>query len=83
MWKKALHIGNGAVIAAGAVVTRNVPPYAVVAGCPAKVLKYRFSDQVREKIKQEEWWNKDRQWIFDHVVEFKNPEKLYVYDEGR
>lgn len=42
---KGCHIGKGAVIAAGAVVTKDVPPYAIVGGNPAKVIKYRFSPE--------------------------------------
>lgn len=47
-----VHIGQGAVIAAGAVVTKDVPPYAVVAGCPAKVIKMRFNDERISRLKQ-------------------------------
>lgn len=43
-------IGQGAIVAAGAVVTKHVPPYAIVGGNPAKVIKYRFSEEVREKL---------------------------------
>ena len=44
-------IGDGAVIAAGAVVTKDIPPYAIVGGNPAKIIKYRFSD---DEIKKHE-----------------------------
>jgi acetyltransferase-like isoleucine patch superfamily enzyme len=45
-------IGQGAIVAAGAVVTKNAPPYAVVGGNPAKVIKYRFSEQIRKQLTQ-------------------------------
>lgn len=49
-------IGHGAVIGANAVVTKNVPPYAVVAGVPAKVIKYRFSEEKINSLLKKEWW---------------------------
>lgn len=49
-------IGDGAVIAAMSVVTKDVPSYAVVGGSPAKVLRYRFSESIVEKLKLVEWW---------------------------
>lgn len=50
-------IGNGAVVAANSVVTKDVPPYAIVAGNPARIVKYRFEPDVIEKLLQMEWWN--------------------------
>lgn len=55
--RDSLNIGVGAVVGAGAVVTHDVPPYAVVAGVPAKVIKYRFDETTREALLQSEWWN--------------------------
>ena len=45
-----VRIGQGAVVAAGAVVADDVPPYAIVGGIPAKVIKYRFEDSIKEKL---------------------------------
>ena len=45
-----VHIGQGAIVAAGAVVAKDVPPYAIVGGVPAKVIKYRFSPEVIEQL---------------------------------
>lgn len=50
-------IGNGAVIGANTVVTQNVPPYAIVVGNPGRIIRYRFSTDVIEKLQELEWWN--------------------------
>lgn len=51
------NIGNGCIIAAGAVVTKNVEPYTIVAGNPARIIRKRFSDTIIERLEQSEWWN--------------------------
>lgn len=50
-------IGDGAIVAAGAVVAKDVPPYAIVGGVPAKVIKYRFDENRIEELLAEQWWN--------------------------
>ncbi|MES2276351.1 MAG: CatB-related O-acetyltransferase [Bacteroidota bacterium] len=58
---RGVEIGDGAIIGAGAIVTKNVPPFAIVAGCPAKVINYRFNQDVIEKIQNLKWWDMDDQ----------------------
>jgi acetyltransferase-like isoleucine patch superfamily enzyme len=55
---KCYRIGIGAVVAAGAVVTKDVPNFAVAAGNPAKVIKYRFSKDIQEMILASRWWER-------------------------
>jgi len=51
-----VNIGDGAVIATNAVVTKNVPPYAIVAGIPAKVIRYRFPQEKIDELIKSQWW---------------------------
>jgi len=50
-------IGDGAVIAANSTVTKDIPPYAIAGGTPAKVLKSRFEDEIIKKLLELGWWN--------------------------
>ena len=66
-------IGDGAVIAAGAVVSINVPPYAVVAGYPARVVRYRFSEKTIQALLAEKWWLQNiNHWVPD-LEGFRKP----------
>lgn len=74
-------IGDGAVIAAGAVVTKDVEPYSIVGGIPAKFIKKRFSEDVIEKLLNFQWWNKDADWLKENYKLFHNPDELLNYIE--
>lgn len=62
-----IKIGTGAVLAANSTVTKSVPPYAVVGGNPAKIIKYRFDEDTIHGLLQSEWWNYDPQDVFREV----------------
>lgn len=60
-------IGDGAVIAACSVVTKNIPPYAIVGGNPAKIIKMRFTDHEIEKLLAVSWWNWSEERINESI----------------
>ncbi|WP_086981680.1 CatB-related O-acetyltransferase [Vibrio aphrogenes] len=66
------HIAHGAVVAAGSVVNKNVPPYAIVAGVPAKIIKYRFSPETIEFLLQEKWWEWEDEKIKQQLPKMYN-----------
>lgn len=74
--KGGVRIGDGAVLAMGAVVTKDVPPYAIVGGVPAKIIKYRFEVSQIKELQKLEWWNKSDEWLKEHVAQFQNIEKF-------
>ena len=72
-----IEIGNGAIVAAGSVVTKNVPPYAIVGGVPAKVIKFRFHENSIKVLLQSEWWNFDFETI-KYLSTISNNEEKFI-----
>lgn len=69
-----IKIGDGAIIGAGAIVTKDIPSYAIVAGIPAKIIRYRFTDEEIKFLKKIKWWDKDLKWIENNIDLFSNIE---------
>ena len=77
----SVKIGNGAIVAGGSVVTKPVPPYAIVAGNPAKIIRYRFNEETIQEIEQLDWYNKPMEELKSieqlfHIDLAENPEAL-------
>ena len=77
--KGGVTIGDSAVLAAGAVVTKDVPPYAVVGGVPAKVIKYRFQPDIVQKLLELKWWDLPVEVI--RQLPFKNLDETIQFIE--
>lgn len=77
--KGGVTIKDGAIIGAGSIVTKDIPAYAVVVGTPAKIIKYRFSDDIICKLVDLKWWNFSEKHLKDNI-DFFSDEKFYKYD---
>jgi acetyltransferase-like isoleucine patch superfamily enzyme len=71
-------INDGAVIAGNSVVTKDVPPYAVVAGNPAKIVKYRFSKSIRKKLEETKWWDLPHDYIITELAPCIDNIELFI-----
>jgi chloramphenicol O-acetyltransferase type B len=67
-------VGDGAVVAAGAVVTTDVPDYAIVAGVPAKVIRYRFAPEQIRALLTIQWWDWDDDTIRERCADLSSPD---------
>ena len=72
-------VSDGAVVLSRAIVTKDVPPYAIVGGIPAKVIGYRYDEDTIKLLQKVQWWNKDIEWLKEHADLFCNMEKFKHY----
>jgi acetyltransferase-like isoleucine patch superfamily enzyme len=71
-----IKIGDGAILASGSIVTKDVEPYAIMGGNPCKLIRYRFESDLIEKLLNFKWWDKDLKWIEDNYTQFNDKEKF-------
>ena len=71
-----INIGDGAIIASRAVVSKDVPPYALVGGVPAKIIKFRFDAEIISELTEIKWWDKDLTWVEKNHIFFQDPEEF-------
>jgi len=64
------NIGTGAVLSAGSVLSRNLPPYAIAVGHPARIVRYRFSQEIIDELLESKWWEKDIEEILPDIEQY-------------
>ena len=73
---QGVNVGDGAIVGAGSVVTKDVEPYTIVAGNPAKVIRKRFDDETIAKLLEIKWWDMGDEELFKFGDSFESPAKL-------
>ena len=81
--KPGVTIGNGAVVGMGSVVTHDVPPYAVVAGNPARTVKFRFAPELAERLEASRWWELEPSVLKKYAPLVNDPEAFLREIEGQ
>ena len=76
-----VHVGDGCIIGANAVVASDIPPYSVVVGNPAKVIRRRFDEEMIELLEKLQWWNKSISQIQKLIPLLSNSNLEYVKEE--
>jgi virginiamycin A acetyltransferase len=74
-----VQIGDGAIIASRSVVTRDIPPYAIAAGVPAKPIRYRFDNDTINQLLEIKWWNWSDEKIREYIDLLSSPDiKIFI-----
>ena len=74
--KQGVNIGTGAVIGMGSVVTKDVSPYCIVGGVPAKIIRKRFDNLIIDQLLASKWWDLEESVLLIHAVNFNNPKEF-------
>lgn len=70
--KGGINIGDGAIVGAGSVVTKDVPPYAIVVGAPARIIRHRYTKEIIDKLLKLAWWNYPDSWLRQNCHKFSS-----------
>lgn len=74
---QGITVGDGAIIGAGSVVTKDVEPYTIVAGNPAREIRKRFDHKTIEQLCELKWWDKNEEWLYKYGDHFEKPDILF------
>jgi acetyltransferase-like isoleucine patch superfamily enzyme len=77
-----VRIGDGSIIGAGSIVTKNVAPYAIVAGNPARFVRFRFDADIANRLAASKWWEWPDEVILRNVNDFDLPAEEFLSKHG-
>ena len=80
--KEGVKVGDGAVIGAHSVVTKDIEPYSIVAGAPARHIRYRFDNDIVKKLQELSWWDWPDEKVAQYAQYFNDPERFFAALEG-